>query len=201
MQLLRFLKEYTDQKNICFKSGAFVFEDPNNNLFHKIQQVSKSYKRISSHEKHFKSNDEVIVAYGLDIPDTEFKCKNKKIIFKTLLYFKYSMKNPTSNRKKQFLYIKLEKHGLYKLTDIIMHSFDYVISRFNSKSFKVKRSEHAKFSKYMDKYIHEYKSKTITNFVCNLIPECTNKKQYEYTSFYRKGNEIYIPKSDYKNKI
>jgi len=50
----------------------------------------------------------------------------------------------------------------------------------------------------MKKYAHEYETKNVTNYFCSLIPECKNSKQYEYTSYYRKGNEIYVPKMKYK---
>jgi len=198
-ELTIFLKKYTEKNKICYQSGAFVFEDPKNYLFDQIQKLPKSYKRISTHTKHFQTNNQDnIETYGLDIPDTKFSCENKVKIFRTLLYFKYSMINPISKRIKHFVYIKLEPHGVKKLHNFVLHTADYIVSRFNSTSFKAKRAEHVKFFKNMKKYAHEYETKNVTNYFCSLIPECKNSKQYEYTSYYRKGNEIYVPKMKYK---
>lgn len=193
LKLLKFLESYVNKKGICYSNLAFVFEDPKHSLFDKLLSEFNHYKRISSHERHFESkNSSKIQAYGIDIPDYKFACYNKPmVLFKTLLLFKYTLINPKTLRKKEFLYVKPEKHGMRKLNDIFFHSINYVITRFYKEP---KRAEH----KFVKGHDYAYKSNLSLN-ICKLLPECKSQKQLFYTIHYRRGMEIYIPKSDYKN--
>ena len=195
MDIVKFLQEYTIKKDICTTSGAFVFEDPNHKLFYKLYNSNK-YPRISSHNKHFKTNSH-IQGYGLDIPDFEFKCGNKSVVKKTILFFKYVLQNPKTGNLKHFTYVKLETYGMKKLSDIIGHSIQYLKTRFYSDKNLSKRTEHTKLK--TDSYV--YKTPELAKNICKMIPECKSKKQLEYTQYYRRGFEIFVPKYDFGKKL
>jgi len=160
---------------------VFVFEDPYLSIFNKYYYNQDSYKRISTHQKHFGKN---ITSYGLDIPNIPIISNGKKIILKTILFFTYII------GKKQFTYVKFEKNGFKKTKHIIFHSYDYIVSRFINNNHH--RTEELKpIGK--KKYTYQ-ESDSVKNSICNSLPECKgNNIQLNYTKYYRRGSEIYVP--------
>lgn len=192
MEIVDFLQNYINKKNICFTKGAFVFEDPKQELFDKLRRKKGVYKRISSHEKYFKTSER-IQAYGLDVK-SKIKCPNEIRNVGTILFFNYNLKNKDTKFNKSFTYVKLEGHGMKQFKNIIAHSLSYIKTRFDNSSKK--RSEHTKIANKAP-----YKIPEKATIICKNIPECTTKKQLEYTKYFRRGFEVYIPKSHYKKEL
>lgn len=197
MDIVRFLTQHVTRKGICATSSAYIFEDPGHQLFHKLYRKNR-YRRISSHEKHFKSNNEPrpIQGYGIDIPDFKMTCGNKSVIKRTVLFFKYSLKNTATGKYKDFTYVKLEGYGMKKMKDIIGHSIQYLKTRFRSSKNVSKRVE---TTKLLNNRV--YKRPNAARKVCKMIPECKNWKQLQYTRYFRRGYEIYIPKYEYAKAL
>ena len=107
----------------CFRHGAFVVSDSNSILFNILKRDDKTYKRISSHQKHFSLNNVNKIQYGLDFPKFEFSCqnsKNRNISYRTLLFFQLP---------KERLYMKFEKFGTKKKDHLFWHGIDYIRTR------------------------------------------------------------------------
>ena len=202
MIILKFIKKYLKDPKKNFTSGAFVFNDPQLKIFHELYTNTDAYRRISSHQKHFRNDGKTPIGYGLDIPDIKIKYNDKIHTFRTLLFFTYLLPSKNGKTLKRFTYIKPETYGMKKLTHIIRHSINYITSRFE-KNHKDHRKEH--FNPIgKNKYVY-HEDIRIKKTKCAIIPECTRNeiKQLNYTKYYRRGNEVYISDlyKDYNNKI
>ena len=194
MIILKFIKKYLKDPKKNFTSGAFVFNDPKLKIFNELYNSPDAYRRISSHQKHFRHDGKTPIGYGLDIPDIRIKIKNSDKIhtFRTLLFFTFVMPSKNGKSLKRFTYVKPERHGMKKLTHIIRHSIDYIITRFERSHIKKRHEFFNPLGK--NKYVF-HEDLRIKKSNCAIIPECTRNeiKQLNYTKYYRRGNEVYIP--------
>ena len=199
MLILDFIKNYFNNKTNCFHSGAFVFEDPKLKIFIELYSHKDVYKRISSHEKYFINKNIKPIAFGLDIDDLSITCNNKEKIFKTLLFFTFELDSYLKKPKK-FTYVKIEHHGFFKFKDIIHHSLSYIkyMSSKNIYNISHKVENYNPLGK--KKFIYQ-EDDSIKEKYCELYNHCYNKKQNEYTKYYRRGNEIFISTNEFNKTI
>ena len=59
LRIMNYINNYinSSKNNYSFKENAFVFEDPQLNIFKELYNNKNSYYRISSHQKHFKNEN------------------------------------------------------------------------------------------------------------------------------------------------
>ena len=137
-----YMKAY--EKGQAFEQGAFMIEDPDDRLYDllmryaqkknndiktmapvKISSNKYAYKRLSSHLKHSRSEDDP-AHYGIDIrlADNARPVPYLPTLKKHLLFGK--VKLPYSEKK--LLFIKPEDAGLYYADGALDHGLDFVIS-------------------------------------------------------------------------
>ena len=107
-------------------------------------------------------------------------CGNKSVIKRTVLFFKYSLKNTATGKYKDFTYVKLEGYGMKKMKDIIGHSIQYLKTRFRSSKNVSKRVE---TTKLLNNRV--YKRPNAARKVCKMIPNvkigssCSTRDTFE----------------------
>ena len=192
MWAMEFAKWYNKDIKRCFLNGAFVFEDPTLAIFKKLSSYD-AYPRISSHQRHFGTG---IQSYGIDVKPTVLRCASDATTVRTVLFFTYTLPSALGKNIKRFTYVKLESYGTKMLSHFIMHSVDYVRTRFDSFDISKRRESTNPLGENRKKYVFKEARRAKEKICKELLPECSSRHHMVYTKYYRRGHEVYVPSNE-----